>query len=230
MVLFWIEAVGLAPIMGDLVIDGRLFWKLHPSKVCGVNKDGYRGVRIDPAAPKDKLRIAAFGDSSTYGLGVVVPDEVYPAKLGRILNERGLPSEVMNFGVPGYTIVQVVRLLRDRALPLRPDIATFCLGHNEGKTSRTRLADSNRRLDEAPFLRSSLARRFRSLRLWQFLRSRWLPIREVKEPSVRVPLDEFRELAAHGIELCRENGVTPVWIEYVELDPSDTLSPYVEAA
>lgn len=230
---FWVETVGLTPIFGDMILDDELFWKLRPSWIAGVNEDGYRGRRLEPADLKtpNRLRIASFGDSSTYGLGIFRPGQVYPALLEQGLNETGLPCVVANFGVPGYAISQGAKLFEKKLEETRLDVATFLFGHNEWKTSRTGLADSNRILARAPFQNSLILRLSRTARLWQFLRSRWTPKVKPKErPLPRVSLDEFEGLVTRCIELSRARKVLFLWVEYVEIEENERQRPYVEKA
>lgn len=90
-----------------------------PSKVA-VHSDahGIRGTRQHPiAARPGTLRIAAIGDSFTFG-DEVGDDDTFPAQL-----QRSLPStEVLNFGVSGYGQDQMLLRMRRDALPFAPDI------------------------------------------------------------------------------------------------------------
>lgn len=70
-----------------------------------------------------RTRILVMGDSYTFGHGVE-GKESFPKRLESLLNEGnpGRVVEVLNGGVPGYSTVQEVRLLR-RLLPkIQPDI------------------------------------------------------------------------------------------------------------
>src|SRR5262249_38248563 len=74
-------------------------------------------------------RIVCFGDSITFGYGAG-DDETYAFRLGRLLEARNV--EVVNAGVTGFTSHQVRRLAH-RLLPrLQADVATICIGWNDG--------------------------------------------------------------------------------------------------
>jgi len=61
----------------------------------------FRGARsYSPRPARGTIRIAALGDSFTFGDGVN-DDETYPVVLERNLHERNWPVEVINAGVPG---------------------------------------------------------------------------------------------------------------------------------
>jgi hypothetical protein len=89
-----------------------------------INRDGFRGPEIDPghAAP----RIVTVGDSCTFGMG---ESASYPRTLEETLHARGIPVEVVNAGVEGYTPADVLLEL-DRIEALRPDVTTIYLGWN----------------------------------------------------------------------------------------------------
>ncbi len=92
-----------------------------------VNADGFRG----PAVPRSKapgtLRIATLGDSSTFGVGVHA-HETWTARLGAELSALGVPNEVINAGVEGYTITQGIGRYKSRVRPFRPDVVIAAFG------------------------------------------------------------------------------------------------------
>lgn len=92
-----------------------------------VNALGYRGVerpQDDPAAP---FRIAAVGDSFTYGLGVTA-DDALPARLEAALHDRAAPSiQVLNFGVPGAALPDTVVRTRSFVARWHPDLVLLFL-------------------------------------------------------------------------------------------------------
>jgi len=104
-------------------------WELRPgARVadCGnerINAAGYRGPERLQSPSRGKLRVAILGDSSTFGMGVC-QDETYAALL-----ERALPnSEVLNFGVVGFTAFQGEKLLEGRVLTYHPAFVLVAFG------------------------------------------------------------------------------------------------------
>lgn len=83
-----------------------------------------------PPAHQGGLRIVAFGDSLTAGLGVSA-DEAYPAQLQRRLTALGLPHHVVNAGVSGETTAGGVRRV-PWLLKSQPDLVILELGANDG--------------------------------------------------------------------------------------------------
>ncbi len=92
-----------------------------------VNRDGHRGPRAGERG-RPVLRIAALGDSFTFGYGVQ-EEQAWPRRLEQLLRERaqGGGVEVLNLGVGGYGTAQEARLLRRRWEALRPDLAIVAL-------------------------------------------------------------------------------------------------------
>lgn len=107
-----------------------------------VNSQGFRGPLVEEAPPPDIVRIAAIGDSHTFGTGVS-DDEPWPAVLEQALG--ALPSaprcEVMNCGVPGYDTEEVMVWFETRVLPYQPDLVVYALFSND--TSLRSLQDEN---------------------------------------------------------------------------------------
>jgi lysophospholipase L1-like esterase len=106
--------------------------------------DANRLRRTTPLPPKTpgSFRIAAFGDSLTYGEGVAA-EEAWPAVLEREL-QRECRVEVLNLGVPGAQS-EDVRRLAERLLPaLDADLVLYgvCLndflpsGHGQYRNNR----------------------------------------------------------------------------------------------
>jgi lysophospholipase L1-like esterase len=90
-----------------------------------LNEDSLRGPRVAPSPADDTVRIAAVGDSFTFGAGVSF-EAAWPAQLERALAARaetlpGAPRpEVVNLGVPGYHAKDLAWWVRGKALPLEP--------------------------------------------------------------------------------------------------------------
>ena len=82
---------------------------------------GYRGSQVyQIPKPADKLRIVVLGDSFTFG-EEVEDFETYPAYLEQLIPN----SEVINFGVHGYGLDQMLLRLQQVGLSYQPDIVIF---------------------------------------------------------------------------------------------------------
>lgn len=156
--------------LGDLVPNLNRVERLYPIRpyFLQTNSAGLRNVdEIDP----DALRILAIGDSFTYGM-YVHNQETFPARLEEILNQRMADRvQVLNAGVPGYTIEDQLEYLREKGLALEPDVVIlgsytndvfdFYPPMREVMARRVLLAHSSARLPPSnpldAFLRENLA-------------------------------------------------------------------------
>lgn len=99
------------------------------------NSLGMRCEEPLPADTPDLLRIVVVGDSMAFGYGVQQGED-FPALLERDLrlacgSERAI--EVLNLAVGGYSLADELAVLRERALPLEPDLVVlaYCLNDPE---------------------------------------------------------------------------------------------------
>ncbi len=82
------------------------------------------------AADADEKNILVMGDSLTAGRGVA-PDEAFPAVLGNLLEDGGLPYRVTAAGVSGETSAGGLRRV-DWILQQPVDLFVLALGANDG--------------------------------------------------------------------------------------------------
>jgi hypothetical protein len=122
-------------------IDSRLFYLKSPTLLYemrpGIDDEiGYERIRItidrsgfrdtrDPVVPKPPgtWRAVVLGDSFTFS-GKVPLEKTFAAQLEALLAKRD-PSrryEVWNLGVPGYKSAQQLAVLREKGMPLDPDL------------------------------------------------------------------------------------------------------------
>jgi len=92
-----------------------------------INSGGYPGALLDREPREGVLRIATLGDSSTFGFGVRA-DEAWSARLALELRGHGIPTEVLNAGVVGYTIRQGIERYKELVRPYRPQIVIAAFG------------------------------------------------------------------------------------------------------
>ena len=102
------------------------------------NNHGFRGPDFDDAKAPGVARVITLGASSTYGYRNR-NEETYPVYLQQHLN-RALESrscgdvrsfEVINFGIPHLSAVNIHALFEAEGLALDPDVVTFYEGANE---------------------------------------------------------------------------------------------------
>lgn len=97
-----------------------------------INSLGFRGAEFTKHKPTGVIRIACLGASTTFCAEASSNDMAWPAQLERLLNERhGERFQVINAGVPGYSTDQSAINLRERVLPLDPDLVIVYHGNND---------------------------------------------------------------------------------------------------
>jgi lysophospholipase L1-like esterase len=115
-----------------------LRYELAPGSSDGRSKINTHGMR-DREYPLDKppgtFRIAVIGDSIAFGNSISESSTFstqLEALFAKYFRESGEPIvEVLNFGVTGYSISQVVETLRSRALAFDPDLVVYAYALND---------------------------------------------------------------------------------------------------
>ncbi|MEZ4670571.1 MAG: SGNH/GDSL hydrolase family protein [Anaerolineae bacterium] len=88
------------------------------------NSVGLRNIAELDTDPST-FRILALGDSFTYGY-YVHNEETWPARLEELLNQHlQTRIQVLNAGVPGYTIVDQLEYLLDKGLKTEPNLVVI---------------------------------------------------------------------------------------------------------
>jgi lysophospholipase L1-like esterase len=102
------------------------------------NGQGYRGRPVTIERTPGVTRILCMGGSTTYGWGVALPDEAYPALLEKELNElnENRPEgatrvEVINAGVPSGTSAELLTHYQFKFHYYRPDLVIVHTGIND---------------------------------------------------------------------------------------------------
>jgi lysophospholipase L1-like esterase len=105
------------------------FSTLYAGQQIAINSSGYRGPEFAAAEP-DVLRVALVGDSMTFGFAVPYEDTL-PPRLEQALRARGVRAQVLGLGVPGYSALDIARVVETRALELRPHVIVYVFFSND---------------------------------------------------------------------------------------------------
>jgi lysophospholipase L1-like esterase len=97
-----------------------------------INSHGYHDLERTLEKPEGTWRIAALGDSVTFGWGVPL-EHVFTQKMEQRLNQRpdNYDYEVLNFGVPAYNTAQEVTDFAARGLAYDPDVVLLVFVDND---------------------------------------------------------------------------------------------------
>ena len=93
-----------------------------------INAHGFRGELRPYEKPESVTRVSVFGDSHTFGTGAS-DHTTYPAVLEKLLNEgdRGREFQVLNFGVGGQDLSQILYHARQHAFRYESDIVLITI-------------------------------------------------------------------------------------------------------
>ncbi len=110
------EVLGWAPRPGSVSANGLYHY----------NSQGIRSPvpAFSDRPAEDILRIALFGDSFTHGDDVPY-EHSFGAVLERILDEAGIPAEILNFGVGGYGIDQAMLRFKQQGAAFAPHLVVL---------------------------------------------------------------------------------------------------------
>ena len=89
-----------------------------------------RQEAFDPSTLRGQFVIAVIGDSHSFSIASVKWENSFPARLEYHLKAlTGKSIKVLNFGVPGYDMVQELEVLKVKALQFKPNliILQYCI-------------------------------------------------------------------------------------------------------
>lgn len=215
-------------IVGFFRPDPQLFWRMTPGSVFDaeaavpINARGYRGALPATPRPAGSLRVAVMGDSVAFGTATAFP-EMLSARLSERLAPR--PVEVLDFGVPGYTIVQGLRQFGSDVAPLRPDVVVIAYGWNDHWLARAGLPDS--RLTPPGPIATRVALLVSRLRIAQAMRALIERADVASGTARRVPVEEFGALVGRLAAAARAAGARPVVLGLPSALTGETVPEYL---
>lgn len=207
--------------------DAELFWRFRPNSTTDsrefpgltyrYNSLGLRGEELQQ--PGDRTRIAAFGNSCTFGWGVD-EEATYVHRLQLLLNDKsnGENYEIINAGIPGYSSHQG-RLFLSELLPeLDLDVVIIMFGWNDHRVAFGGSPDSKIEMPGQVIIgiqnfisRSNLYSLVRGVVLSATDDGKTVPY-DSREGTRRVPPSEFLENLKSMIEMARARGIEPILV------------------
>lgn len=120
----------------NVVADPVRLWKMMPSSIMGDMRTNSQSLREDHEIavprPPEEIRILALGDSWTFGY-LVPQGQTWPDMLeAQLERATGRPVEVLNAGVPGYSVRQFLMTLEAPGFALDPQVLILPMSHNGG--------------------------------------------------------------------------------------------------
>jgi lysophospholipase L1-like esterase len=190
--------------------DPELLWRLRPGyeeEGVRVGAAGFRG--LPGAQDPEQWRVAALGDSVTFGYSNPRYEDTWPARLEGLVSARcATHISVLNAGITGYSSEQGRRLYQRRFSEVSPDVVILLYGYNDHHLSG---ASDATKLEAGPgagalrWLRDlSLARALRKLSF------EWLALAPDRSLEPRVAPSRFRENLRGLIAEIRERDAVPV--------------------
>jgi lysophospholipase L1-like esterase len=183
-----------------------------------INSKGFRGPEI-PTEKGDTYRIVALGESTTFGMTLHPQDKPWPELLEQMIRENlkpGRPVEVINAGVPAYSLKANLKRLPKQILPLHPDMIISYHGFNGFSFIDSALppasGHSPPKYQARPLqLLADTEYRFRML----VFRHRAIPKTESDKKAQVKPMDTvYADLYRQLIQIARTNGIRLVIANY----------------
>ncbi len=219
--------------------DPELIWRMRPGYDFGpdfqpLNAKGFRGPDVERSIPERTIRIACLGDSVTFGH----PLAHYPALFERELTNEvaDLSFEVMNFGVPGYSSWQGLKLLEGEALSYHPDIVIALFGWNDhwlarGFSDHEQVVGSSPMFGLKEFLGRSRVYQVVNFMVYKAQSLTNAESMENVQKKLRVPRDQFRANLTEIVKICKSRGIPVILItapDAIGLEPLPDFYSHLE--
>ena len=160
------------------------------------NRFGMRMREVEIVKSPDTLRIAAMGDSCTFGW-MVSEEYSYARVLETVLNRSGeMKFEVLNFGIPGYTSYHGLLQYRNLVKQFQPDLLLIAYGFNDSYDFRFSEKEFHERL-----ARQNLVEGLRTIPLFFYDHSAFAhwTIQRLKSFGKNAVEEELQQRAAQNI-------------------------------
>jgi len=204
------QDAGLNHEEGEFRYSPHWLWEPRPGvhvRGAPIADDAHRGPALDPQE-KRGIRIAVFGDSTTYGFGLA-EEYSWGRALEKYLRSFGVKAEVINFGVIGYSLEQGYRVYLGKAREYQPDVVIAAFGAVNDHVPDLLTDRGKIDLVSHPIYRTHrFLTRYSTFRLMERLINGKPEPREVDEEDVtpRVPLDQFSARLVDFDRAVKEDG------------------------
>lgn len=163
----------------------------------GINAQGFRGNDFE--VKTGWKRVMVLGNSCVFGWELLQLESTFPYKLQEKLTEAGQEYQVFNFGQPGYSTTQCLKLYKEWKEKINPDIVILYTGWNDSWP--TPLLTDKQTMQALKVNNTWLARQLRKMRTYGLMRKlikgdsnpQAVQINGSDSNRMRVPLDETAE-------------------------------------
>ncbi len=134
--------------------DEQKYWEAHTERFEEYNIRTKNNVLLYHPSFKDHLntskdnqtfRIIFLGDSVTFGVNIP-SKSIFPTlmkeKWKELYENENLKIEVLNFGQPGYDLLQINLLFEEEAVHFKPDLIIYIFSGNDPQTTRYKKINS----------------------------------------------------------------------------------------
>lgn len=104
---------------------GRIYNRAEYDNEIRINTQGLRGGEVGEKRENLK-RLLSIGDSFVFGVGVE-DSETFTVGIANQLDERGIPAEGLNAGIPAFGVPDAVSWLSRRGIDLQPDVVILSI-------------------------------------------------------------------------------------------------------
>lgn len=176
------------------------------------NSFGMRDKNYSVSKPVGVTRISLMGGSYEMGSGVG-DDYTFESLVEASLNNKGKNVEILNFGVGGYDLPQVLKTVETRGLKFNPDYVMIFAHTNESK----RVSDAVARLivhgRDLEYTEYESVKKMSGAK--QFMSDHEIRKR-LRKYGTRMVRWSYKEIA----EICKKKNVKPIWVYLpTTLDP-----------
>ena len=95
------------------------------------NSQGLRDYEYNLKKPENSIRIAAVGDSITFGAGVNLEDTYVKQLEKKLNNDCNKKVEILNFGASGASTINELELIQKKVLLYEPDVIILQMDNND---------------------------------------------------------------------------------------------------
>jgi len=187
--------------------------------VYSTNARGLRDHEFTSFADEGTKRVLAIGDSWTFGNGVKL-SQTWPKQLGKILEKKGIESEVINTGVNGYSTRIYYRVLKKFYHLYHPDSVIVLVFSNDPGGD---IADTKKRYSVITsndgWLKKFLKRHSHLAKNLWFIYQTYFPRkysnfhvtnltkRDETDPELNLAYKLYRESLVNMKQFCQENNI-----------------------